>query len=60
MQQKIQAFPNLRLFKDSEPQPPDYRNDRTVDAMLEFVKQRLATDEQVALMHPEAQAQHKG
>jgi hypothetical protein len=49
MQQRIQAFPALRLFKDSVAQPPDYRMDRTLDAMMEFVKQRLATDEQVCI-----------
>lgn len=59
MQQRIQAFPALRLFKDSVAQPPDYRNDRTLDAMMEFIKQRLATDEQINLMHPTAQAEHR-
>ena len=54
------AFPALRLFKDSTAQSPDYRNDRTLDAMLEFLKQRLSTDEQVANMHPAAQGkQHR-
>ena len=43
MVQRIQAFPNLRMFKDDTVQPPDYRNDRTVDAMMEFVKTRLGT-----------------
>lgn len=51
----MQAFPNLRLFKDSTAQNPDYRNDRTLDAMMSFIKQKLATDEQVASMHPAAQ-----
>lgn len=56
--QKIQAFPTLRLFKDAEPQPPDYRSDRTVEAFNEFLLQRLAMDEQVARMDPETKAQH--
>lgn len=50
MSQKIQAFPTLRVFKDSKAQPPDYRSDRTVDAFNEFVLQRLAQDKQVADM----------
>ena len=59
MQQRVQAFPNLRLFKDDVVQPPDYRNDRTVEAMMEFMKSRLALDEQVAQMHPDQQKEHK-
>jgi len=59
MNQKIQAFPSLRLFKDGQPQPPDYRSDRTVEAFSEFLTQRLATDEQVARMDPQTKAQHE-
>lgn len=59
MDQKIQAFPNIRLFKHKEAQPPDYRSDRTVDAMLEFVKSRLALDEQIKLMKPEEKEVHE-
>jgi len=57
--QRIQAFPNLRLFKDDVVQPPDYRNDRTVPAMLEFVKSRLAVDDQLAQLHPDQQREHR-
>eukprot|EP00598_Pedospumella_elongata_P004988 CAMPEP_0184967762 /NCGR_PEP_ID=MMETSP1098-20130426/1017_1 /TAXON_ID=89044 /ORGANISM="Spumella elongata, Strain CCAP 955/1" /LENGTH=392 /DNA_ID=CAMNT_0027489261 /DNA_START=249 /DNA_END=1427 /DNA_ORIENTATION=+ len=50
MDQKIQAFPMLRLFKHGEVQPPDYRSDRTVEALTEFVNTRLAKDEVLSLM----------
>lgn len=53
MEQKIQAFPMLRLFKRGQVQPPDYRADRTVAAMSEFINSRLALDEQLAMMKPE-------
>jgi thiol-disulfide isomerase/thioredoxin len=53
MEQKIQAFPMLRLFKRGVVQPPDYRADRTVVAMSEFIHSRLALDEQLAMMKPE-------
>lgn len=43
--QKIQAFPTLRLFKENKPQLPDYKLDRTVDALTSFVKSRLEQDE---------------
>ena len=49
MVQRIQAFPNLRLFKDEAVQPPDYRSDRTVDAMMDFIKTRLGI---LPLSHP--------
>jgi protein disulfide-isomerase-like protein len=58
-EQKIQAFPTLRLFKRGQAQPPDYRNDRTVDALSEFVKSRLALDEQLKLMQPEEREAHE-
>jgi protein disulfide-isomerase-like protein len=59
MSQHIQAFPTLRIFKDTTVQPPDYRSDRTTDALLEFVRSRLATDEQVAQMSAKEQEEHK-
>lgn len=58
MNQKVQAFPTLRVFKDSVVQPPDYRSDRTVDALSEFIKSKLAVDEQLAQMLPHEQEQH--
>eukprot|EP01035_Chromulina_nebulosa_P018993 gene18993-24810_t len=47
--EKIMAFPTLRLFK----------KDRTVDALTEFVKSRLAIDEQLERLDPQAKALHK-
>jgi protein disulfide-isomerase-like protein len=58
MNQKIQAFPTLRVFKEAEPQAPDYRSDRTVDALTEFVRQKLAQDEQVQAMDHETRQLH--
>ena len=59
MNQKIQAFPNLRMFKHSQPQPPDYRSDRTTEALMEFVHARLSLDEQIKLMKPEEKLAHE-
>lgn len=58
-EQKIQAFPLLRMFKHGEVQPPDYRSDRTIDALNEFVASRFAKDEAIALMLPHERAQHE-
>eukprot|EP01042_Synura_sphagnicola_P001410 gene1410-1606_t len=58
LNQHIQAFPALRFFKDKDAQPPDYRSDRTVDALVEFVRQRVALDEQLAQMEPDAKLAH--
>lgn len=59
MDQKIQAFPTLRLFTDGQPAPPDYRDDRTVAAFMEFLKQRVAVDEQVARMDAPTREAHE-
>jgi len=56
--QKIQAFPNLRLFKHGEMQPPDYRSDRTIEAFSEFINSRLAKDEALSHLLPHEQAEH--
>jgi len=56
--QKIQAFPNLRLFKHGEVQPPDYRSDRTIEAFSEFINSRLAKDEALSHLLPHEQAEH--
>jgi len=58
MEQHIQAFPTLRVFKRKDVQPPDYRSDRTVDAMLEFAKEKLALDHEVSQMDKDALQQH--
>jgi len=58
MKYKIQAFPTLKLFKKAEVQPPDYRSDRTVDAFIEFLKEKLQLDEELAKMGPQEQAEH--
>ena len=59
MEQKIQAFPMLRLFRHGQPQSPDYRSDRTVEAFTEFINQRVSKDEIVAQMPAEVRAQHE-
>lgn len=56
--QKIQAFPNLRLFKHGEVQPPDYRSDRTIEAFSEFINSRLAKDEALSHLLPHEQIEH--
>jgi hypothetical protein len=55
----VQAFPMLRLFKDGEAQPPDYRSDRTVDAFVGYLKTKITTDDHVARMDPVQQEAHK-
>lgn len=59
MEQKIQAFPMLRLFKHGQPQPPDYRSDRTVEAFTEFVNARVAKDEVLSLLPAHERAAHE-
>ena len=39
--QRIQAFPTLRFFKDGKQYGLDYRQDRTVQALTAFLKQKV-------------------
>jgi hypothetical protein len=59
MSQKVQAFPTLRFFKNSVVQPPDYRSDRTVEALVEFTKSKLSIDEQLSQMAPHELIAHQ-
>jgi hypothetical protein len=43
--QKIMAFPTLRWFQNGEAITPDYKMDRTVDALVGFAKRKLEMDE---------------
>lgn len=58
MDEHIQAFPSLRLFKGRLVQPPDYRSDRTVDAMTEFVKAKLSLDKEISKLSVKEQEVH--
>mmetsp|Transcript_2092 Transcript_2092/g.6207 ORF Transcript_2092/g.6207 Transcript_2092/m.6207 type:complete len:481 (+) Transcript_2092:175-1617(+) len=43
---QIRAFPSMRLFKKGEPLG-DYRDDRTVEALLKWLKTKVNFDEQM-------------
>ncbi len=43
--QKVHAFPTLRLFNKGVPLPPDYNTDRTVAALSSFVTRKLNVEE---------------
>ena len=43
--QKVMAFPTLRWYHDKEPISPDYKMDRTVQALTGFAKRKLEMDE---------------
>lgn len=59
MNNRIQAFPSLRLFKGKEALPPDYRGDRTVEAFMEYVKRQVSVEEQVRALPPKEQEDHR-
>ena len=50
--QRIQAFPTLRLFKDGAVFAPDYKQDRTVGALREFLKAKIELEEKMKDWHP--------
>lgn len=43
--QKIMAFPTLRWYHNGEPATPDYKMDRTINALIGFAKRKLEMDE---------------
>jgi len=47
VQNQIQAFPTLRLFKNGERYLQDYRSDRTVENLKSFVKEKLDLHERM-------------
>lgn len=50
--QRIQAFPTLRFFKDAKQYGIDYKQDRTVAAMIEFLKQKVELERTMEDWHP--------
>lgn len=42
---KIFAFPTLRWYANGEPMSPDYKMDRTVNALLDFAKRKFEMNE---------------
>ena len=58
MNQKIQAFPSLRMFVDGVPKSPDYRDDRTVEKFNEYIRTAVSHDEQLKAMDHHTRTQH--
>lgn len=44
MEARVMAFPTVRWFHNSVPVEPDYRQDRTVDALVSFTRRKLDMD----------------
>lgn len=43
--QRVMAFPTLRWFENGKAVMPDYRGDRTVDALVDYAKRRVGSNE---------------
>ena len=54
--QRIQAFPTLRFFKDKQQYGPDYKNDRTTAALMDFVQQKIQLEQKMKDWHPKRSA----
>jgi thiol-disulfide isomerase/thioredoxin len=44
-EQRVMAFPTLRMYKSGAYNPPEYTYDRTVAAMMTFVRSKVSSDE---------------
>ena len=43
--ERVMAFPTLRWYENGKASMPDYRGDRTVEALLEYAKRRVGSAE---------------
>jgi len=50
--QRIMAFPTLRFFKDGKQYGIDYKQDRTVNAFVDFLKQKVELEKTMQDWHP--------
>lgn len=57
--QKIMAFPTLRWYQSGEAVTPDYKMDRTVDALMGYAKRKLEMDERYKQWQEKANAEGK-
>jgi protein disulfide-isomerase-like protein len=58
MQQKVVAFPMLRFFKGRQAQSPDYRSDRTIEALIQFTSEQVGWNEMLAKLPAHEQQDH--
>ena len=57
MEQRVQAFPTLRWFNGQQVALPDYRSDRTVAALMEYLRNKVAHENHIlSLPHHQQQA----
>jgi thiol-disulfide isomerase/thioredoxin len=54
--QGIRAFPTLRLFKHGKQYGKDYKEDRTVDALVAFLESHVTQEERMKDWHPARRA----
>jgi protein disulfide-isomerase-like protein len=54
-QQKVMAFPTLRWYHNKQAISPDYKMDRTVQALIGFAKRKLEMDEKFKEWESKAQ-----
>ncbi len=55
----MQAFPTLRWFNGKQVALPDYRNDRTVDALMDHLRVKLKTENHLNSLPHHAQQAHR-
>ena len=58
MQQKVVAFPMLRFFKGRQAQSPDYRSDRTIEALIQYTSEQVGWNEMLAKLPLHEQQDH--
>ena len=59
MSERVQAFPTLRFFKEKAAQSPDYRGDRTVEALMQFLTTKMSSEAHINTLPVAAQRDHR-
>ena len=57
--QRIQAFPTLRMFYHQKAQMPDYRGDRTVEGFMDHLRTKMSINHHIASLPEESKQAHR-
>ena len=56
--QKVQAFPTMRFFKQGKADSQDYHNDRTVEAFVQYLNEKMSVEAHLKTLTESGREQH--
>ena len=57
-EQRVQAFPTLRFFRQGKSDLLDYHNDRTVEAFMRYLQEKMSVEMHLKTLSETARQQH--